>query len=478
MIRTSTSKAVVLTAALLFSSTAFINCSSTKNTAPTVAADVGTVGLAVKLSPGVDVDKVDYKITGNGITPVTGSIVVSDPGASVSVLVNGLPAGLGYLVELTAVSTDGKTTCGGSGTFDVVANQTSSVTVALQCKTPKTTGGVVVGGTFNNCPALTSYTAAPLAVAVGGVIAVGATASDLDPMTTLTFAWTATGGSFASATSASTSYNCSAAGSQTLTITVSDGNCTDAATIPVTCVALDCGNGMVQPDKGEECDPPSAANLCDANCKIIPVCGNSKLETGEQCDPPDMGVSCSATCQRIAPVCGNGIVQPPTEQCDPPNGTTCSATCQSQVPPRCGDGIVNQASEECEPPGTATCDASCKRIDLCAACEAAQCDSTIAGCGPLTGTDKTVCLALVACIRAQHCAPTGDAQPCYCGTASDIGCLSGQANGKCKAEVEAAAKSTDPGIIANEFVDPAFPIGRATNLIGCDKDSCSMQCPL
>ncbi|HXI55539.1 MAG TPA: hypothetical protein VNO55_05745, partial [Polyangia bacterium] len=88
MIRSETTKAVLLTAAALFTSAAFVNCSSTKNTT-TAAADVGSVGLAVKLSTGVNVDKVDYKISGNGITPVTGSIAVSDPGATISVLVNG-----------------------------------------------------------------------------------------------------------------------------------------------------------------------------------------------------------------------------------------------------------------------------------------------------------------------------------------------------------------------------------------------------
>jgi hypothetical protein len=332
---------------------------------------------------------------------------------------------------------------------------------------PKTTGSVGVTGTLNNCPTLTSYTAAPLAISTGGVITVGATASDLDAGDMLTFAWTATGGSFVAAGSASTGFNCTTPGAQTLTITVSDGHCTDSATIPVTCVALSCGNGHLDP--GEQCDPPSVANHCDANCQTIPVCGNSVVEKGEQCDPPN-GTTCSTACQGIPIVCGNGIVQP-GETCDPPNGTTCDATCHSQVAPTCGDGIVNQPSEQCDPPNTMTCDANCQTIDLCAKCEAVQCDPTIAGCGSLTGADQTACLALVACIRMTGCSKAGDAQPCYCGTASDIACLSGSANGACKAQVEAAAKSTDAGTIANEFVDPTFPVGLATNLIGCDATS-------
>jgi hypothetical protein len=302
-------------------------------------------------------------------------------------------------------------------------------------------------------------------VATGGIITVGATASDLDTGDTLTFAWTATAGSFAAGTSAATTYNCATAGPQTLTITVSDGHCTDSATIPVTCVALSCGNGHLDP--GEQCDPPSAANHCDAYCQTIPVCGNSVVEKGEQCDPPN-GTTCSTACQGIPIVCGNGIVQP-GETCDPPNGNTCDATCHSQAPLTCGDGIVSPSiGETCDPPNTMTCDANCHTIDLCAKCETAQCDPTIAGCGSLTGADQTACLALVACIRMTSCSKNGDAQPCYCGAVSDTVCLTGGAIGPCKAQVEAAAKSTDSGTIANEFVDPSFPLGLATNLIGCD----------
>ena len=126
MIRSATSKAVLLTATVLLSSTAFVNCSNTKNTSNAVT-DTGSVGLAVKLSTGVTVDKVSYTISGNGITPVTGTILTTDPGATISVLVNGLPAGMGYTVTLSATGSDGVTTCGGSSTFNVVANQTSTV---------------------------------------------------------------------------------------------------------------------------------------------------------------------------------------------------------------------------------------------------------------------------------------------------------------------------------------------------------------
>src|SRR5262245_17934697 len=67
----------------------------------------GTVSFAIFTSPGVEVRTVSYAISGNGILPRTGIIDVGGAGATVSVLVSGIPAGAGYRVELAATSTDG-----------------------------------------------------------------------------------------------------------------------------------------------------------------------------------------------------------------------------------------------------------------------------------------------------------------------------------------------------------------------------------
>jgi hypothetical protein len=464
--------------------------------------NAGSANMSLTLPDGSIVNSVKYSITGNGITPIGGTIDVSSSGAKVSFLVSGIPAGTGYSVRLDATSTDGKTTCGGSATFNVVAGQTTQVTVLLQCLN-NSTGRVQVNGVF--CPQLTSFSAAPLAVSVGATIDVSAAALDLDPSddTTPTFAWSATAGSFVAATAATTKYNCSAAGSQTLTIKVSAKSptidatgCNDSSTVVVTCVPLSCGNGKI--DTGEECDPPNGTS-CDKNCLSVPICGNGVVEapvgpyTPEQCDPPN-GTTCSATCQNIPIVCGNGIVQP-GEQCDPPNGTTCSATCQNITGPKCGDGIV-QAGEDCDPPSTPAtnfspaCDANCKFTgqSKCGTCEAGKCDGFFGspgawGCAGLTGTQLTNCQALLSCIRTNHCAPTGDAQPCYCGTATDVQCLGGSGNGVCKTQYETAAGTTDFNVIINGFVDPSTVFGRVDNEVTCDGDTsspplCTAVCPL
>jgi cysteine-rich repeat protein len=460
--------------------------------------------MAITLPNGANILKVNYTITGNGITPIAGSVNVSSPGATVSFLVNGIPQGTGYTVALTAVSTDGSTSCGGTATFIVTTGTLTHVTVVLQC-TGGNTGGVVVNGVW--CPMLSSFTVSPLAVAVGGEIDLAASAQDLDTTdnTTPTFTWTASAGSFSSPAASATKYTCSSGGMQTVTIkvgaaspTVNVTACDDSDSTTVMCVPLSCGNGTV--GTGEQCDPPNGTT-CDNNCLQIPVCGNNTVEApvgpyvAEQCDPPN-GVTCSATCQNIAVVCGNGVVQA-GEQCDPPNGTTCSATCQNIAGATCGDGTINQPSEQCEPPNTPAgnftpgCSATCTTTGatLCSACEANKCDAFFGspgawGCAGLTGSAKTKCEALVTCIRTSHCAvATSDAQACFCGTAGDLACLTGMANGACKAQYEAAAGSSDPGVIAGLFTDPSSPVGLADNQITCDVDTsstpnCTGVCPL
>ena len=56
--------------------------------------------------------------------------------------IGGLPAGMGFQITITAMTTDGLVTCGGSATFAVAAGQTASVVVPLACKEAPRTGSV------------------------------------------------------------------------------------------------------------------------------------------------------------------------------------------------------------------------------------------------------------------------------------------------------------------------------------------------
>ena len=75
----------------------------------------------------------------------------------------------------------------------------------------------------NEAPLIGSLTAPATSVAVGSSLSLVATAQDPNPGDTLSYAWTATAGSFSSASAASTSWTApTAPGFQTLTFTVTD----------------------------------------------------------------------------------------------------------------------------------------------------------------------------------------------------------------------------------------------------------------
>ncbi|MBL9015037.1 MAG: DUF4215 domain-containing protein [Myxococcales bacterium] len=143
------------------------------------------------------------------------------------------------------------------------------------------------------------------------------------------------------------------------------------------CLQKLCGNKRLDPPDGsvEKCDPPNGVD-CDANCQIIPICGDGFLQAGETCDPKHSGSTtstCDGDCTPRA--CGDGFVNTfAGEQCDPNTGTTGvagtamgpSATCNSDCTISvCGDTKVNaMAGEQCDPMGglsnTGACLLTCK----------------------------------------------------------------------------------------------------------------------
>jgi hypothetical protein len=92
----------------------------------------------------------------------------------------------------------------------------------------------------DKCPSITSAVAAPMQTSVGGTIGVSATASDPDRGDAVSFSWSPAA-HFANPRSAVTSYSCTVAGRQTLTLTIADSHrptpCTAQATLEVDCVS-------------------------------------------------------------------------------------------------------------------------------------------------------------------------------------------------------------------------------------------------
>ncbi len=327
VIKLSKKQGLMIALSALVAGMSVAGCSTQTSNEPDTSVqgeeNTGKMGLNLTLSNGVLIEAFTATITGDGIaSPIVRTIPVPNNGATVSALFGGLPQG-DYSIELEATSVDGHSQCGGSADFTVMAQQTVGVSVPITCNTDSIRGQVTVEGELNVCPDVNFLFVAPLQTAVGGPISVEADAEDPDG-DTITFVWSATDGSFADEEAAATSYTCSAPGEQTITVTINDGgNC-------------------------------ATMHQAVVNCEPTAVCGDGNVETdkGEECEPPD-GVVCSATCQDIEVECGNGVVQP-GEECDPADGVTCNASCQDI---ECGDGVL-EGQEECEllsvAPATAT----------------------------------------------------------------------------------------------------------------------------
>ena len=212
------------------------------------SADEGQVVLALTIPGGATISSVSWTVkSSSNQLLASGTTNTSRSGATASFAV-GLVAGTGYVVTMTATTSAGETCTGSSSPFNVVASQTSPVSINLNCQAVVIAdggfGSVVVMSTVvpgDSCPALASWTISPEAAAAsGGRIDVSATATDADSGDTLTYQWSAAAGTFSNAAATTTTYTCGAAGSQVLHLAVADGHAPVPCSIDVAFPAVTC----------------------------------------------------------------------------------------------------------------------------------------------------------------------------------------------------------------------------------------------
>ena len=223
---------------------AFAGC-GTDPVAPKGAT--GSLSLDLSVAGDFEIDEVTWTISGEGMPDMSDIIDTSAPGSTASVEVFGLPPGIGYVIDMQATSTDGELTCEGSGTFGIEVGAVTYVHVMLNCERPARLGGVRANGKLNLCAELTKVVVSPLQTSVGGIVDLESAAVDEEGDLVATL-WTSESGQIADPTAANTTYTCTEAGDDQITITVSDDGfdyCLSEWTVPVSCVATIYATGQL-----------------------------------------------------------------------------------------------------------------------------------------------------------------------------------------------------------------------------------------
>jgi hypothetical protein len=221
--------------AFLIASIGLIGCGSTgadrapsagdlPNAPASHGAELGSLGIQLTLPGGQAIPVITWAIAGpNGAATLVQSGSVASDGDQVKLLVGGLQPGIGYRITLSGAAIDGSVTCTGSAPFDIVAHATTAVVVELAC-TVATTGAQVtlVNGTSFDCAAWSSVSANPTNTTVGTSVMLSATATGPSPGN-LSYAWSATGGTFGNFSAPTTTFTCTSVGTVNVTLTVADG---------------------------------------------------------------------------------------------------------------------------------------------------------------------------------------------------------------------------------------------------------------
>jgi outer membrane protein assembly factor BamB len=199
----------------------------------------GKVGFALELPSSLEIEAISYELAGPGAFSKTGTFELPASSRSFSETVEGVPAGSGYVLHLTAASADGRE-CKAAASFDVTSGTATKLVLNLRCpgRGPSDEpGSVVVEGTVNVCPVAAPIVATPSDD--GRTVLLSGRGSDEDDAPgPLEYSWTTARGTLATASGSEVELECPrSGGAAEVTLEVSDTDCVTQTSVTVACAA-------------------------------------------------------------------------------------------------------------------------------------------------------------------------------------------------------------------------------------------------
>ncbi|MFH1727407.1 MAG: PKD domain-containing protein [Pseudomonadota bacterium] len=183
----------------------------------------GNAKLVIHNNDIEDIDYYEVVIEGDDMTTINSSFEMAD---DVSGYVYNIPAGTDRTFTLNAYNVDSILIFTGSALANVLEGETVEVEITLNDVNPEaeSVGNAHIVGSINYLPRIDVATATDNDVNIAETITLTVEASDPDA-DTLSYLWTATGGSFSDDAAETTVWTAPLSfGTYTITITVDDGN--------------------------------------------------------------------------------------------------------------------------------------------------------------------------------------------------------------------------------------------------------------
>ncbi len=214
-------------------------------------SDTGTIGLALALPGGDQINSVTYTLTNSSNVAITlptapnPGTVATNNSQSIEFQLGGVPAGTGYTIALSATTLAGAT-CRGSATgVTITARASTNVTIQLLCSSPGGDGGnLFVTGSTSYCGTWTALSSGSNGseVLVGQTMTLTVTATG-DAPSSLGYTWSQSSEGGAIGTfglnqsegagpSDTNTFTCTAPGTATITVVVDDGPVPDGSVCP------------------------------------------------------------------------------------------------------------------------------------------------------------------------------------------------------------------------------------------------------